>query len=176
MTEGDKGVRRAARRQWGEIEIPEAAYLQVRNGTWNCLSSPEAPRDFRLVYALCALVLVLTVVFVFQLSEPAALPPSAVVSLPTSLDRNLGRQAPMVEPETDAVRSSEASLSSQLRVEKVDSSVEMADARKVISIPADEEIRHKRVVMNFRLPESGVRMIWIQDSQFGLAEGETDED
>jgi hypothetical protein len=103
----------------------------------------------------------------------ALFPESPLAQLPFSVQR-LSDLPPVIYREEALWNQVKSPSQVQDEVQEEELSAQVARTPGDSEMASDGETR--RVVLNFRLPRSGVRMIWIQDSRFGMQEGDTDED
>ena len=142
-------MERSVNRFWKEPAIPEEVYGRARSRAWARLqagaASSHPPR--RLRWALAALVpaaaLAAWLALPARVAEIPA-PPPPVAFVPVAV--------PRAQADSPAV-----------------------PARVAIRRPVRRTGRpgrqHERLVLNFVLPDSGVRMIWVMDSEFKLDGG-----
>jgi hypothetical protein len=143
------------RREWKETKIPEEVRLRARNIAWAKIQRRGGGRRalgwaiaVSAAIAMAALIWILSgrEAHIKQVSAP---PPQDVSRTVITANQT---EKPFVEaPEV-------------LEPKQVNNHVDQIRA----SMPAEEP---ERVVLNFTLPESGARMIWIMDSRFNLNGG-----
>jgi hypothetical protein len=143
------------KQEWKETQIPNEVSLRARNKAWAKIQSPPAGRR-RLGWITIAstIVAVAILMLVWNREEPhietVSVPPvlsaphPAVIATQTIMPRIEATPLPKPKP-----------------------------VKKHISSPraGDSAEEHERIVINFRLPESGARMIWVIDSSFQLDGG-----
>jgi hypothetical protein len=140
------------KREWNETQIPEEIKLRARNLAWAKMNRPAGGKR-ALGWAAVATT-VATVVFlawiwigretrVAQIAEPA----------PQNVSRPAIAANQTVKPPVEAPQ--------EVKLKPVKRHI--APKRERASAEEPE-----RIVLNFKLPESGARMIWIMDSRFHL--------
>jgi|WetSurSiteA1Bulk_404760.scaffolds.fasta_scaffold14235_3 hypothetical protein len=141
------------KREWQETQIPEEIRLRARNLAWSRLNRPVRGRRalaWTAVATTVAAVVFLTWIWSGSETrvEQAAIPtPQNILRTPAIAANQITR--PSVEaPQAAKLKPAKRSI-----------------APKRERAPAEEP---ERIVLNFTLPESGARMIWIMDSRFHL--------
>ena len=143
------------KREWKKTEIPEEVRLRARNLAWAKMQSKGGTgRALGRLAAASTIVVIAALVWIWSGREPqteqVSGPPPQEISRPDIAAKQTAE--PFVEtpqvPEPGPVNKHIAQIQS--------------------SAPAEEP---ERIVLNFRLPESGARMIWIMDSRFNFNGG-----
>jgi len=144
------------KKEWEKAQIPEELRVRSRNLAWNKIQSPVPGRRR---YAWIAAISTTAVAIII------------LVTIRNGRETQLQQVTALRGRETSQFIDSTASPKTQ--------SVDSASLPKVA--PARRSSRRKpgktvadqyeRVVLNFRLPESGTQMIWILDSRFQLDGG-----
>ena len=135
---------------WDEPEIPDALYLRARRRAWDRIQTPGRPAGpRRLLWAATALVPAAALMAWLALRGRVAEvppPPSVAFAPEVRVPPTLGpaRHKGLLPAGTTARRSASAT---------------------------PRRPGHDRLVVNLVLPESGVRMIWVLDSDFRLDGG-----
>jgi hypothetical protein len=143
--------------EWEKAQIPEEVRFRARNLAWNKIQNPVSSTKR---YGWMAAISTITVVIIIFASirtergtQPGKFTRSAEKVISHSTDSVATPKTQPVDlaplPKAVAVRRSSA-------------------RPKIGNMAADQ---HERVVLNFRLPESGAQMIWIMDSNFQLDGG-----
>ena len=145
------------KQEWQETRIPEQVYLRARNLAWAKIHRrPPMVRTLAWATAASALLAVAILAGLWGARstriEQAALPGSpetrtAAVAPAPQVERPMAQEQP--RPVTRRAAPSQATRRSL--------------PREAPSVPARAS---ERVVLDFILPETGVRMIWIMDSSF----------
>jgi hypothetical protein len=136
---------------WDEPEIPEAVYLRARRRAWDRIQAPGPAGPRRLRWAAAALVPAAALMAWLALPGPLAeAPPPPSVSFVPEV---------RVPPPAVVARSE--------RVAAARAAHRRAGGVKL----GRREDERDRLVLNFVLPESGVRMIWILDRSFQVDGG-----
>ena len=141
------------KRELEKIEIPEQVYLDARDRAWARLRKESRPSRAKILWAAAAAALVLALLLglpkrnVPKTDDQVQSPPP--ISLPGAAERPL-------ESKPAAIAQSPQRPARKRR------------APAAAPGPWDQP---DRVVMNFVLPDSGVRMIWIMDKNFKLDGG-----
>lgn len=155
-------MNRFLKKEWEDTEIPEQVYAGVRRRAWEKLRQGEPQRawtrqGFVALAAIAAMAL-LGVGLLWTLSTQA--PAHVVVVLP-----------PVVVSHRPANKIKEVAPARLGR-----RAVAQASSRRPLggSVAARRDpatTAPQRIAMNFVLPETGVRMIWIMDEGFRLKGG-----
>lgn len=145
------------KKEWEDTDIPEHVYVRARGRAWEELQ--RKPARLRLRFAVAGGMAALLIFFLIpgsQVSDEAVpeIPVSAPLG-PTASDPP--REAPAIQMEPEAFRPPQ-------RVERI--RPEAPPLRDPQS-PVNENVPD-RVVLNFQLPETGVRMIWIMERDFEI--------
>jgi hypothetical protein len=144
------------KQEWKEIRISEELRLRARNMAWESIRRPvRMRRALRWAAAASTIAAMVVLAWIWNIHSqgnriarvPAVVPQQVSVRPKTS---------PMPEPVVEAAPVLKAGP------------VKKIAAPRRASAPAKD---YERVVLNFRLPESGARMIWIMDSRFNLNGG-----
>ena len=144
------------KREWEETQSPEEVLLRARNAAWAKIQRPAASRR-PLGLAAVATAVVIVVVGILIWSRQAAriervsAPARQIVPRPAVAEN----QAAVPHVETPPLPKSKP-------VKK-----------HIASAPAGVSTEeYERIVLNFTLPESGARMIWVIDSRFNFDGGD----
>jgi hypothetical protein len=139
------------KREWKETKIPDELRLRTRNLAWVKIQLPAVDRSgLRWVTATSIIMALVGLLWIWGGRE------KSIEQVSTSIPKNISRPAiaaiqtikPLVETPPIPMAKHAKKHVAPLRAIK----------------PTEE--KHERVVLNFRLPESGARMIWIMDSSF----------
>jgi hypothetical protein len=143
------------KQEWKETRIPNEVLLRARNGAWAKIQRPPAARR-RLgrIAVASTIIAVVILLLVWKREEPRI----ETVSVPAV--RSAPRPA-VIATQTISPRIEATPLPKPKLVKKHIASPRAGDS-------AEE---HERIVLNFKLPESGARMIWVIDSRFQLDGG-----
>jgi hypothetical protein len=141
------------RREWRETQIPDDVRLRARNLAWAKmqLSAGDGSR-LRWVAAASTIVALVGLIWIWGGRR------TGIEQVSTPTPKNISRPAIAAIQITNPLVATPPVL--------IAKSVRRPAAPKRTSKPPEEE--HERVVLNFRLPESGARMIWIMDSSFQI--------
>jgi hypothetical protein len=139
------------RREWKESQIPDEVRLRARKLAWAKMQLSAGDRSgLRWVVAASTIVALVGLIWIWGGRE------TSIEQVSTSIPKNVSRPAiaaiQIIKPLVDTPPVAMAKPVRRLA------------APKRTSKPPEEE--HERVVLNFKLPESGARMIWIMDSSF----------
>jgi hypothetical protein len=143
------------KQEWKGTQIPEEVRLRARNMAWTRMQSPSADRQaLRWVAVAATLAAVIALVWLWDGRE-------------THIHQVSAPAAKHASHPTEAV--------TQMAIPSI-KSIQAANLKKITRRVApmrmnksQEEL--ERIVLNFRLPESGARIIWIMDSKFHLDGG-----
>jgi hypothetical protein len=143
------------KREWKETQIPEEIKLRARNRAWAKIQHPACKRRTLEWTAAAAMLMVAAVLALIwsgreaRMNQVAALAPPNVFS-PARTTHQIAK--PLVEMTT--------------------APTPKPAKRSLVSVRARGSVEEpERIVLNFTLPESGARMIWIMDSRFHLDGG-----
>ncbi len=136
-----------------KIEIPQQVYLEARDQAWARLQEKSLPSRAKILWAAAAAAMVLAVLLGLLKHNPPKTEGQVQSPLPTALpgavDHPLeAKPAEIAQSPRAAVRRRQPPVAAPGRSDQPD-----------------------RVVMNFVLPDSGVRMIWIMDKNFKIDGG-----
>lgn len=147
-------MNRFLKKEWDDTEIPAWLRRQAREDAWNRLHPARTRRLPRFAWSTAGLALIAGLVFLILDRSPADLDPAETTPVAT------------IRPETDAVPNviEEAKPIPEFAPE------EIAAAEPAPPPPPTSE-SPDRIVMNFVLPKTGVKMIWVMDRDFQI-EGE----
>lgn len=144
------------KREWKETEIPEEIRLRARNMAWARIQRKgRAGRSLGWIAAASTMAVIAALVWIWggpetQIKKVSA-PAPRKISSPAMAEKQPAN--PHVEtpqaPEPKHVHKHVAQIAPSALVEEPE-----------------------RIVLNFRLPESGARMIWIMDSRFNFNGGD----
>lgn len=149
------------RKEWDDTKLPEEIYPRVRNRAWIALHTAPPRKAYRYLYATAAGVLLLLLLFFFpKADQEPKLTDLELQPLPIPVKKQFGAldTIPIVPPPEKIVAK---------------------DKRSVVSKPAEAPMRQeatqgqpgratvapRKVVFEFRLPKSGVRMIWMIENR-----------
>lgn len=143
------------KREWNETKIPEEVRLRARNLAWAKIQRKvSARRSLGWAAAALTTVAMIYLVWIWSVREPhieqVSAPPPQDISRPVTATNQTG-ELPVETPQVLNPKP-----------------VNKHEAQFQASAPVEEP---ERIVLNFRLPESGARMIWIMDSRFHLNGG-----
>ncbi len=152
-------MNRFIKKQWDDTDLPNDVRLRAREKAWDRLQ----PRRRFWAPALAGAAALAAIVAVFLLRTAA--PPEVGENAPEPLPL-----AERVPPEVSTLPPAGlAETRSELPRAASATVARHRPAPAVGHPPADSDApgeQPRRLVLNFRLPESGVRMIWVQDSNF----------
>lgn len=143
------------RQEWKETEIPEEVRLRARNLAWAKMQSKGGTgRSLGWLAAASTIVVIAALVWIWSGPETkikqVSAPAPRKISSPAVAEKQPDKphlETPQV-PEPKPVNKHIAQIQASALAEEPE-----------------------RIVLNFRLPESGARMIWIMDSRFHLNGG-----
>ena len=143
------------KQEWEETRIPEEVRLRARNLAWAKLQRKGgAERALGWAAAASTIVVIAALVWIWSgrktQMEQVSTPAPQKISSPAIAEKQ------PVKPHVETPQVSEP--------KPVNKHIAQIQA----SAPMEEP---ERIVLNFRLPESGARMIWIMDSRFNLNGG-----
>jgi hypothetical protein len=138
------------KKEWEEIEIPESAYTRARDRAWERLAAGERPAPrLRFLVPAAALAASVLAVWIWQGQRTREAPrETARAVVPAPLAPSLSHAA------VPAATQARPPLAAHRRTK-----------------PREQAVRSSRLVLNFVLPQTGVRMIWIMDKKFDLDGG-----
>lgn len=140
------------KQEWEETVIPEEARLRARNLAWAKIQNPSEGRKALGWVAAVSTALVMTaLVWVWsghnvEMEQTSAPSPQNISQPAIAADEK-------AKPPLEAPQAVETELGDR-KVAPVQPSVKVQDP--------------VRIVLNFKLPKSGARMIWTMDSNFQL--------
>jgi hypothetical protein len=143
------------KQEWKETQIPREVLLRARNRAWAEIQCPATGRR-RLGWVAAASTIMAVVILMMVWNREAP----RIETVPVPAMRNAPRPA-MTANQPIKTRIETPPLPKPKPVKK-----HIALLRAAAS--AEE---HERIVLNFKLPESGARMIWVIDSRFQLDGG-----
>lgn len=155
-------MNRFLKKEWEDTEIPEEVYAGVRRRAWERLRQRQPQRTWTRpgIVALAAIA-AMALLGVGLLWTPSTQAPAhtVVVAPPEVVPRPPANEVKEVAPARPVHRA-----------------VAQASSRRPLggSVAARRDAATKapeRIAMNFVLPETGVRMIWIMDEGFRLKGG-----
>jgi hypothetical protein len=154
-------MNRFLKKEWEDTKIPERAYLQARNRAWTRLHEVARPRRRLIWAAAAATAMVVLGSLWFSGQENLRVSPNPPVLQSTRQEKGAsGRDVPAIVSPGQDVRAS-------VPRPKPGPKRSIGKSRKpTLQAPTSES--PDRLVLNFVLPESGVRMIWILDKDFQL--------
>ena len=146
------------KKEWRETQIPEQIRLRAKNRAWEKLNRPVfRKRTGTLAFAVCVITLVMVLVRFSSVPEEQEQLRITDYELRDDVPRPMAQTAPEI---ADARNNNEEVTVSPTRKTVPDKTVPIEIAsNETVSREADHE--PQRVVLNFMLPESGARLIWI---------------
>lgn len=154
-------MNRFLKKEWEDSEIPERAYREARNRAWSRLHPAAKPARPGWMWATAAVALVAGL-SLFLLSEREN---SGVAPKPDLVQRQEGAASPAMA--VPAIVSHGQDVRATAPRPKPGPKRSIGKSLKpTLQAPPSEG--PDRLVLNFVLPESGVRMIWILDKDFQL--------
>lgn len=151
-------MNRFLKKEWDDTEIAERTYLEARNRAWARLQKSRGPwAVVRGPWAAVAALLLVAVLVILAIPKKEMSGVARQTITPI-------RSVATAEATTDVLRKS--ARSKRKSAPRAPAGGQPVKASKQ---PADET--PERIVMNFQLPETGVRMIWILDKNFDLNGG-----
>jgi hypothetical protein len=143
------------KREWKRTQIPEEVRLRARNMAWTKLQQPKSGRQtWQWAAAATAVVTMLVLVWSWRGQE------ARIEQVSAPVKSEVSSRTVAVNQTTSPIVETKPALESK--------SVKKRIRPLRAGAPAEEQ---ERVVLNFTLPESGARMIWIIDSRFNLNGG-----
>lgn len=162
-------MNRFLKKEWEDATVSEEERWRARNRAWSRFHSKPAPNLLR--RGVVAAVGVGGLILLWTLIPTSPVAPSfeATPAPPPQADDAATVSIQPVERSPDPPAPPRLATPRKTRqrprlVAKTAPSAEAADTSPTEST---------RLVLNFRLPESGVRMIWVQDPDFYRHEGES---
>jgi hypothetical protein len=139
------------RREWKETQIPDEVRLRARNLAWARIRLSAVDRNgLRWVAATSIIVALVGLLWIWGGRQ------TSIEQVSTPIPKNISLPAiaaiQIIKPLIDMPP---VPLAKPVR--------RPAAPKRTIKPPEKE---HERVVLNFKLPESGARMIWVMDSSF----------
>ena len=156
-------MNRFLREEWQRTDVPEAVYRRARDRAWERLQKREKPRFPIPIFATLGAAAIVACILLLHI--PDAPPISEdIASLPLQNERILDSLAlvPRPEPWTvlldagDSVHSQKGR--NRLREEPPPSGEAMTNVGRISTTPKE---RTAQLVLHFRLPKTGTRMMWI---------------
>ena len=157
-------MNRFLRNEWQQTEIPERAYLQARNRAWDRLRGGTPAARPALMWAASIACAVIAVTLFFWQREIPRIEPSR--GLPHTEDPKLV-QALQSKPVRE-IKSRQNVSTPNGNLAANQSPRKRASGKSAGTAKRTQTGAPEHVVLNFVLPESGVRMIWISDKNFKL--------
>ena len=157
-------MNRFLREEWRDTDIPEAAYRRARDRAWAKLQKGEKRRNPMLIVGTLAASAI--VVCILLLLIPDTPPISEkITSLPLPNDRVMDSLALAPRPEPWPA-TLEAGFSDQRPKVRIHLRDEAPPSRGTVTntariSPSPKERSARQLVLHFRLPKTGTRMMWI---------------
>ena len=152
------------REEWRDSDVPEAVYRRARDGAWERLQrGEETPSSIPIFGTLAAAVIA---VCILLLLLPDAPPISEkIASLPLPNERGLDSLVLLPKPAPwpvalEAVDSDQSPTDRSQLSEEIPPSGGAETAVARISTPPEQRTA-RQLVLHFRLPKTGTRMMWI---------------
>ncbi|HEV8131850.1 MAG TPA: hypothetical protein VGQ81_11410 [Acidobacteriota bacterium] len=177
-------MNRFLKKEWHDAEIPEQVYVQARNRAWAEIQAGPSQRRVKIAYALAAGAALLLLVCVsvsrrdIQDRDQQGARTAAVRPQPTSdalragVDVPGGAVAGRTKPAAKAMPLAKIYSRDTRRVRTIHASLRQKRHDVVAARDTSGKTESpERIVLNFQLPTSGVRMIWILDRTFHLDGG-----
>lgn len=157
-------MNRFLREEWRDTDVPESVYRRARDRAWEKLQKGE--HRHHLMPIVGALAASAVVVCILLLLIPDTPPISEeIASLPLPNDRVLDSLAlaPRPEPWTGALEAGDSDQPrkgpTRLREEAAPSRGTATDTARISRTTKEPSAR--QLVLHFRLPKTGTRMMWI---------------
>ena len=152
------------REEWRDSDVPEAIYRRVRDRAWESLQKAEKPQSPMYIFGTLSAATVLVLILVL-FTPDAPTTAEEITSLPLPNERVLDSLVllPRSEPWPVALETADPDQSLQDRIhlsEEVLPSAGAATAAARISTPPEQRTA-RQLVLHFRLPKTGTRMMWI---------------
>lgn len=159
-------MNRFLKKEWQDTEIPEQIYTQARNRAWTAIQAepgrPWVRHRVKIAYGLAATLALILLVCVSISKRQIQHPDHQAAE--TSAVRSQPGRAPLQASATPG-----AAVGG--RIKSAPRAVHLAKIHSHRYADSHKTDGPDRIVLNFALPESGVRMIWILDKNFHLDGG-----
>ena len=142
------------KREWKETKIPEEVRLRARNLAWERIQRRGGGRRALGWAAASVAVAMAALVWIWNGRE------TLIEQIPEPAPQKISRPA-IAEKQTAKPPVETPQIPKPKPVNKPLAQIQTSE-------PVEEP---ERIVLNFRLPESGARMIWIMDSRFNFNGG-----
>jgi len=156
---------REVKRLCESLEVPDAVYRDLRHRAWTRLQKARRPRGRKLVWAGALAALASGVLLArLAVKQPDMAAPQPMPQLRPDLAQGPAGPAPAGPGARVEASSGGARGAVPARAAPVSTRQRAKGARAVERGP-------DRLVLNFVLPETGVRLIWIADRKFDIDGG-----
>ena len=152
-------MNRFIRKEWEDTEIPEKTYLRARNRAWSRLTG-SATVSKRWVYAIVSATAVGAVLLIPVLIEEKKLEEPKLLPLPFSTGGHDRLQALLPDSVQPPIGSDSDNSENEPR-HQVPLKMTRSVGTQTHLTDSQEPKTSQQVVLNFRLPRTGVRMIWF---------------
>ena len=151
------------KREWQETRIPEEMRLQARNLAWEKINRQKTGGYPVLRWSIAATVIVIVALWMGFMNQPGIKRMERV----ENMDRVEQAALPAPEPIPELIQEPSPEnipLSSVGPVKPTQSDVINKPVAPLVQASAPTRKKEReRIVLNFNLPESGARLIWIID-------------
>lgn len=157
-------MNRFLREEWRDTDVPDAVYRRARDRAWESLQKTEKPQSPMYLFGTLSAAAVLVLILVVFTPE-APTTSEEITSLPLPNERVLDSFVllPRAEPWPGAMEAADPDQSLRDRIhlsEDVPPSGGAETSAARISTPAEQRTA-RQLVLHFRLPRTGIRMMWI---------------
>jgi hypothetical protein len=156
-------MNRFLKKEWEDTEIPERAYLQARNRAWSRLTTPAKPAYPSWIWATAAVAVVAGLALFRFSGRENYTGVAKPVFIQTTRQEGAVSSRKAIPAMGSHPRDTRAAVA--LKPRAISKNTPAKSRRQPVD---NHQADPDRLVLDFVLPESGVRMIWILDKDFQL--------
>ena len=157
-------MNRFLREEWRDTDIPEAAYRRARDRAWEKLQKGEKRRNPIPILGTLAASAIVVIILLLLIPDT---PPISdkITSLPLPNDRVMDSLAlmPRPNPWSFALNAADRDQSGKNRIQlrEADPAPRRAETAVARILTPSKQRTARQLVLHFRLPKTGTRMMWI---------------
>lgn len=166
-------MNRFLKKEWDDTPVSEDDCRRARNRAWSRFHAQPQPVLLWRGIAVASGVVAIILLRMLMPTPPTTSPfEGTPAPLPEVAEARPTASIPTPESRGRPVTDSPRPASAKRRPTRGKA---RTAAKAVEAAPVNDNsgLKSNHLVLNFRLPESGVRMIWVQDADFYRSEGET---
>ena len=161
-------MNRFLKKAWEATEIPQESYLRARNRAWMELQDGARRRTSSLWYVTGTATVVLLVIVTWSVLETQQVERGIA---PLATKQPLATVAPEPASLSDHPSPVKAEAEPKPIARKIPLTSRMPKQDKALKPHSDQFESSTQLVLNFRLPTTGVRMIWIMEKKTSMPGG-----